>query len=130
MADNVTSEKDLWVIIPSRWVRKWLTFALLKQSDAPGPIPTATLLTRIKAPSDAFLHSPPPLSSSSSALSTLWRVKRKLLPPSYATNQYEDDFPGHYRRISIEAWLVLVELYGVSGPAIAVVKPIYLYYLL
>ena len=32
----------------------------------------------------------------------------------------EDDFPGHYRRISLEAWCLLVELYGLTEPACAV----------
>ena len=32
----------------------------------------------------------------------------------------EDDFPGHYRRISVQAWLMLVDLYGVTEPKVAI----------
>ena len=31
-----------------------------------------------------------------------------------------ENFPGHYRRITTEAWYLLVDMYGVEGPAIAV----------
>lgn len=48
-----------------------------------------------------------------------WRPKRNLLPP---TNKYQEERTGHYRRISLEAWINLVDLYGLDGYAIAVVS--------
>ena len=91
----------------------------MKQGDAPESIDTTTLLVRDK-----------------STLSG-WRPKKGILPPKLAENKNEggilrvypisslgykclDNFPGHYRRITLEAWYLLVDMYGVKGPAIAV----------
>lgn len=48
MTDN-TKDCDLWVIVPSRWIRLWLLFAHLKKGDAPGEIDTTTLLVKDKS---------------------------------------------------------------------------------
>lgn len=101
---DVTTNVDVWVIIPSRWIRLWLVFAHLKKGDAPGEIDTTVLLAKDK-------KSP-----------TGWRPKKTLLPPKLAADKFEDDFPGHYRRITEEAWLMLIDMYGIKGPAIAVVS--------
>ncbi|CAE7747066.1 unnamed protein product, partial [Symbiodinium microadriaticum] len=46
------------------------------------------------------------------------RPNRSLLPPN--ADQEVDESPGHYRRVTLDAWCQLVEMYGVDGPAIAV----------
>eukprot|EP00981_Chlorochromonas_danica_P013237 scaffold5992_cov158-Ochromonas_danica.AAC.3 len=46
-----------------------------------------------------------------------WRPKRNLLPPC---TKFGEERPGHYRRVSLEAWINLIDLYGVDGYAIAV----------
>lgn len=49
--------------------------------------------------------------AAASAQSTKANPTHRLRPED------DDEFPGHYRRISLEAWLKLVELYGVSETA-------------
>ncbi len=104
------------MILPSRWVRKWLLFSHIKIGDAPGPIDMWSLLQQ------------------DSSVQGGWRPKNTLLPPSTV---FGEERPGHYRlisslhtvtvgdffhrRITLEAWINLVELYGVDGFAIAVV---------
>eukprot|EP01036_Dinobryon_divergens_P027498 gene27499-36282_t len=85
----------LWVIVPSRWVRLWLSFALLKDGDPPGPVNTSSLLVKDRNVPGGM------------------RPKKSLKPPT-------TDSPGHYRRISLKAWQGLVSLYGVDGGTIAV----------
>jgi hypothetical protein len=64
------------MIIPSRWVRKWLLFVHVKIGDPPGPIDMFSLLVQdSKSP-------------------TGWRPKRTLLPPS---TDFGEERPGHYR---------------------------------
>lgn len=46
-----------------------------------------------------------------------WRPKTKLKPPC---GEFGNESPGHYRRVSLEVWIKMVELHGVSGYAIAV----------
>lgn len=46
-----------------------------------------------------------------------WRPKRNLLSPSTKPGE---ERPGHYRRITLETWTNLIDLYGVDGYAIAV----------
>ena len=101
---NPEDKAALMIIIPSRWVRKWLIFAHLRLGEEPGKIDTKMLLTQ-----------------DSSALNG-WRPLRTLKPPNYekTLNEQADETPGHYRRIHIEAWKKLEELYGVNGPVIAV----------
>lgn len=115
------------VIVPSRWVRLWLSFALLKDGDPPGPVNTSSLLVKDRNVPGGM------------------RPKKSLKPPT-------TDSPGHYRsskfctrkvctkklylnrlslmsvyhkhicrRISLKAWQGLVSLYGVDGGTIAVV---------
>lgn len=115
-------EAVLWMIIPSRWVRSWLLFAHLKVTDeAPGPIDMETLLQK------------------DNSVETGWRPKNTLRPPGRGpqpnapptqvskgkntkqkSDAEADDFPGHYRRISLEAWLLLVDLYGITEPRYAI----------
>jgi hypothetical protein len=63
------------MIVPSRWIRKWLLFAHLKLGEEPGPIDMISLLT--KDGSD-------------------WRPKRTLLPPC---TKFGEERPGHFRYI-------------------------------
>ncbi len=114
------------MIIPSRWVRKWLLFSHIKIGEPPGPIDMMSLLTQDPAAIHTFHGG--------------WRPKNTLLPPS---TKFGEERPGHYRsatqyslpadtlvdmvlrchrRITLEAWINLVELYGVDGFAIAVVS--------
>ena len=46
-----------------------------------------------------------------------WRPRNTLLPPS---NEFGNEFIGHYRRITLETWLKVIDMYGVKGYAIAV----------
>jgi hypothetical protein len=102
-----TEDVDLWVIIPSRWLRQWLIFAHLKRGDPPGKIDTRILLTKDKKTPSG------------------WRPKLSLKPPSLAQDKFDESSPGHFRRITLEAWTILVEMYDVEegAPAIAVVFP-------
>mmetsp|Transcript_2626 Transcript_2626/g.3943 ORF Transcript_2626/g.3943 Transcript_2626/m.3943 type:complete len:208 (-) Transcript_2626:186-809(-) len=88
----------LWMIIPSRWIRKWIVFAHLKAGPEPGKINMSSLL----------------VSSSDGSL----RPNRSLKPPNWDENGEES--PGHFRRVTLDTWLQLLELYGSDGPAIAV----------
>jgi hypothetical protein len=89
------------MIVPSRWIRMWLLFAYVKVVDPPGPIDMLSLLKQDKLVPGG------------------WRAKKNLLPPS---NKFGEERPGHYRRISLEAWVHLVDMYGVDGYALAVVR--------
>eukprot|EP01040_Poterioochromonas_malhamensis_P017104 gene17104-19582_t len=90
----------VWMIIPSRWIRMWLLFAHYKLiGDPPGPIDMLSLLKK------------------DSTVPGGWRAKKNLLPPS---TKFGEERPGHYRRISLEAWIQLVDLYGLDGYALAV----------
>lgn len=89
------------MIIPSRWVRMWLLFAHFKLiGDPPGPIDMLSLLKK------------------DSSVPGGWRAKKNLLPPS---SKFGEERPGHYRRISLEAWIHLIDFYGLDGYALAVV---------
>ena len=106
--DESDAEK-MWMIIPSRWVRNWLLFAHMKLTeDPPGPIDMLSLLKE------------------DSSVQGGWRPKKTLKPPqsemTNAKGEVTEEFPGHYRRISLEAWIKLVDLYGNTGYAIAVVS--------
>lgn len=90
---------QLWMIIPSRWVRHWLLFAYIKVGQPPGPIDMWSLLW------------------DDPSVPGGWRPTNTLLPPS---TEFGNEHPGHYRRVTLEAWLGFVELYGVNGYAIAV----------
>lgn len=80
----------------------WLLFAHYKLiGDPPGPIDMLSLLKK------------------DSTVPGGWRAKKNLLPPS---TKFGEERPGHYRRISLEAWIQLVDLYGLDGYALAVVK--------
>jgi len=98
-SNNDSDWTKLWMIVPSRWVRFWLLFAYYKVGDPPGPIDMLSLIKQDRnAPGG-------------------WRAKKSLLAPS---NKFGEERPGHYRRISLEAWVHLVDLYGVDGYALAV----------
>lgn len=109
---DTNDEKDetkLWMIVPSRWINQWLVFAYYKMGPEPGKIPMFTLLKQ-----DASVEGG-------------WRPKNNLLPPESGRvnagvpgGGMTEDRPGHYRRISLEAWLKLLDLYGIEGYAIAV----------
>jgi hypothetical protein len=75
---------------------------LFKEGKAPTQIDTTVLLVKDRTTSSG------------------WRPKKGILPPKMAENKYDEDFSGHYRRITVNAWYLLVEMYGVIGPAIAV----------
>jgi hypothetical protein len=55
----------------------------------------------------------------SSAPNLGYRPKKDLVPPS---NAFGKETPGHYRRVTLQTWIQLVDLYGVDGYAIAVVS--------
>jgi len=109
---DITDEKDdtkMWMIIPSRWVSQWLVFAYYKMGPEPGKIPMFTLLKQ------------------DNSVDGGWRPKSNLLSPENGklnagipNGGITEDRPGHYRRVSLEAWLKLLDLYGIEGFAIAV----------
>jgi len=92
-----------WMIIPSRWLKEWLIFAHLKFStDAPGPIPMHTIIKQ-----DAQVEGG-------------WRPLKTLNPPQVGNaDKNIPELPGHYRRISYEAWSKLVKLYDITEPKFA-----------
>lgn len=94
----------LWVIMPSRWLRRWLLFCKFKVAEEPGTITMMSLL--VKDPNEP----------------TGYRPKKTLKPPNYTQNEdpKADDHPGHYRRVTLEVWLKFLDLYGSDGPALAV----------
>ncbi len=96
------------MIVPSRWVRFWLLFSYYKVGDPPGPIDMLSLIKQDRSAPGG------------------WRAKKSLLAPS---NKFGEERPGHYRRISLEAWVHLVDLYGVDGYALAVVQCFLRYFL-
>jgi hypothetical protein len=88
-------ETKLWMIVPSRWIKFWLLFSHHKiVHEPPGPINTRSLVIKDKT-------------------SGLLRPRNTLNPPTQSD-------PGHYRRVSLEVWLKLLNMYGCDGPAIAV----------
>jgi len=131
--DNNEDEKEarVWMIIPSRWVREWLLFAHLKTTATPpGPIDMGSLLQQDASVEGGWrpkntLRPPgkgPNSSSSSSAPSSSSPGRAPVVTKSTKSKKPEDmdDFPGHYRRISVEAWQKLVELYDISEPRFAI----------
>lgn len=64
------------MIIPSRWVRKWLVFTKFKRGEPPGAIDMWSLLKQ------------------DNNVIGGWRPKNTLLPPS---NVFGEERPGHYR---------------------------------
>lgn len=101
---DTNDEEDptkLWMVVPSRWIRQWLLFTYFKVKEPPGPIDMWSLLVRDSAALDG----------------TGWRALKTLEPPS---NEFGAEKPGHYRRVSLEAWIALIELYGLDGYALAV----------
>mmetsp|Transcript_22786 Transcript_22786/g.20700 ORF Transcript_22786/g.20700 Transcript_22786/m.20700 type:complete len:210 (-) Transcript_22786:33-662(-) len=99
-SSDESDKTKLWMIIPSRWIRLWLQFAYMKLGEPPGPI-------------DMW-----PLMQNDPNVPGGWRPKKTLKPPLSKLNEVE--FPGHYRRISLQAWLKFVDLYSIQGYAIAV----------
>jgi len=90
------------MIMPSRWLKQWLLFSYYKVSDAPGKI-------------DMFL-----LLKQDETVDGGWRPKNTLKPAAASQDPSVIDTPGHYRRVTLEVWLKLVDLYGLLGYAIAV----------
>ena len=97
-------ETKLWLIVPSRWLRLWLQFTNLKIGDPPAEIDMKSLMVRDSSAPDG------------------WRPKNTLKPAFLKnTNTVEEiEDPGHYRRVSLQVWLKLLELYGTNGGAMAV----------
>lgn len=89
------------MIVPSRWIRQWITFAHLKSGKEPGKITMRSLLV------------------DDPTVPGRLRPNRNLMAPN--ADEASEEAPGHYRRITFEAWCQLVHLYGTDGPAIAVV---------
>lgn len=131
-ASDETEEARLWMIVPSRWIRNWLLFAHLKiATDAPGPINMDSLLQRDETvdggwrPKNTLL--PPGKGAAAEAKGTKSPGTNKDKSPGTKTSssnkarkeEKSEDFPGHYRRISLEAWLLLVDLYGLTEPGYA-----------
>jgi hypothetical protein len=90
------------MIVPSRWIRQWITFTHLKTGKEPGKITMMSLLVAD--------HSVP------GGL----RPNKNLMAPN--ADQASEEAPGHYRRVTYDAWCQLEMLYGADGPAIAVVS--------
>lgn len=99
-----SDETKVWMIVPSRWIKKWLLFAHLKLTgEEPGPIDMMSLLVQEVVGGEVK-----------------YRPKSTLEPPNFKVDAINPESPGHYRRISLEAWSKLSSLYGVDGYAIAV----------
>ena len=86
--DRSSTEEDmttLWIIIPSRWIKKWLIFAHMKLGEEPGRIDTKILLVQDKK---AFNG---------------WRPLMTLKPPNAdrVTDVKAPETPGHYRLVYI-----------------------------
>ena len=97
-----TDQTKIWMIIPSKWLKSWLIFVHYKLGDPPGPIDMFSLLKYDSRTSD-------------------WRPKKNLIKPASNPDPQADAAqPGHYRRISVEAWIKFIDLYGINGYAIAV----------
>ena len=97
-----TDPRKIWMIMPSKWLRSWLIFVHYKLGDPPGPIDMFSLLKYDSRTSD-------------------WRPKKNLIKPASNPHPQADSAqPGHYRRISVEAWIKFIDLYGINGYAIAV----------
>jgi len=98
------AETALWVVVPSRWLRKWLIFAHMKLGEEPGKIDTNMLLAKDPKAFNGY------------------RPLMTLKPPNHLQdmNPQAAETPGHYRRIGLRAFEKLVELYGLSGPVICV----------
>lgn len=97
---------QVWIIIPSRWVRQWLLFAYHKlEAEPPGPINIGTLIKE------------------DNTVEGGWRPKKTLKPPTrskidtkdYAKIEFEIK-PGHFRRVSYEVWTAIINLYGQTEP--------------
>ena len=89
-----TDSDRLWMIIPSRWVRKWLLFAHLKCGPRPGKIEMDTLLIRDDKNSK-------PDGWDQRFMPYAWRPKNTLQPPTPKMME-GDSHPGHYRRVNME----------------------------
>ena len=112
-ADQIADDdpETIWAIIPSRFIREWLLFAKMKISnEPPNAINIASLL---KAD----------LSTESG-----WRPLKTLRPPERVVTKDSGDYakveydvtPGHYRRISLDAWRRFVTLYGIVEPGVVI----------
>ena len=103
---NDGDPNQVWMIIPSRWVRNWLLFTHLKlRSEPPGPIDIGALIKEDESAEGG------------------WRPKNTLQPPTrnkIDTGDYSkpefDVKPGHYRRVPLDVWRGLVDLYGQTEP--------------
>ena len=103
-SNDETDLEKIWMIIPSRWTKQWILFAVHKVCNAPGKIDMFPLLTQDITAEYG------------------WRPKKNLIKPICAPEDPRvEDTPGHYRRVSFEVWTKLYELYGMNGFAIAVV---------
>jgi len=94
----------IWMVIPSRWARKWVLFAHLRlTNEEPGPVDMFSLQVRDK---DEELG---------------WRPKLNLKPPiSNSTDPAVDNFPGHYRLVTLRCYQKIEKLYRVHGHPMAV----------
>lgn len=99
---NQDDATKLWMVVPSRWIKEWLMFSHLKIGKEPKEITMQSLLVKDPSVPEGL------------------RPNRSLLPPNAEGTEKDAEAPGHYRRITLDAWLKLLELYGSDGPAIAV----------
>jgi len=101
---NMENPDTIWMIIPSRWARKWVLFSHLRLTDEePGRIDMYSLMMPDK---NEVLG---------------WRPKVNLKPPiAESEDPTIQNAPGHYRRIPLAAYKELERLYGVDGYPMAV----------
>ena len=106
MVDDSDPESgdEIWILLPSRWARRWVLFSHLRLTDVdPGPINLYNILVKDDGE---------PLG---------WRPNLNLKAPiaDHPDPKIENQ-PGHYRLISLKAFQKLEELYGSKGYPIAV----------
>ncbi len=73
--------RQLWMIMPSRWLRRWLLFIKFRIAEEPGRITMMSLLVEDSSAENGY------------------RPKRTLKPPNYTKleDPNGEEHPGHYR---------------------------------
>ncbi len=102
--DEEETGDEVYVLLPSRWLREWVLFAHLRLSEKePGKINLYNLLTKDK---DEALG---------------WRPNLLLEEPiAESTDMSIENRTGHYRAINLKTFLLFHRLYGVKGYPIGV----------